>query len=124
MATLQQKVGNVAIGNKHHGCRNVKFNGGIDLNSKPPKAVGESIIVVFQTELIVNLLENDSNPDGDIIYIDGISQPDNGRVFDNKDGTVSYHPNLDFTGKDKFKYWVTDKFGNFPPAYAQVTVQD
>ena len=72
--------------------------------------------------MVIDLLSNDTDPEGDVIAVDGIVQPTYGRVFDNNDGTVLYRPDFDFSGTDTFKYWVTDHFGNFSEATVTVIV--
>ena len=70
-----------------------------------------------------NILSNDFDPDGDFIKVDGIVQPDSGKVFDNGNGTVTYVPDYDFVGTDSFKYWTTDRYGNFSPAKVTIVVR-
>ncbi|MEM8976999.1 MAG: lectin-like protein, partial [Pseudomonadota bacterium] len=73
-------------------------------------------------DTVIDLLANQSDPDGDTLSIDGIVQPTHGRVFDNGDGTITYRPDFDFAGTDSFKYWVTDGQGNYTPAIVNIEV--
>ncbi|MFK7945810.1 MAG: G8 domain-containing protein, partial [Paracoccaceae bacterium] len=98
------------------------FAGYIDLDNAAPETEGEAVQTAVETDIVIDLLANDSDPDSDAIHIDGIVQPVHGRVFDNGDGTVTYRPDFDFTGTTSFKYWVTDTFGNYTPTVATVTV--
>ncbi len=99
------------------------FNAGpIDFNSQPPVAVGESISVAANTEKTLStLLNNDSDPDGDSIRIDGFSQPAHGQAFLSGNNLV-YRPDVDYVGTDSFKYWVTDDNLHYSPAYVTLTV--
>ncbi|MCH2181060.1 MAG: S8 family serine peptidase [Mariniblastus sp.] len=56
----------------------------------------------------VNVLANDSDIDGDSLFISSLSQPSNGSVVDNGDGTVTYTPNSGYFGSDSFTYTVSD----------------
>jgi LPXTG-motif cell wall-anchored protein len=54
-------------------------------------------------------MDNDSDPDGDVItLVQRISDPENGIVTDNEDGSFTYTPNQDFLGRDCFDYQITD----------------
>jgi len=113
---------NVPLQNPYHAYKNAVFAGAIDLDGAAPVTAGEHAHTAPGADVIIDLLANDHDPDGDAIAVDGIVQPENGRVFDNGDGTVTYRPDLGFSGEDAFKYWVTDGFGNFTPAKASVEV--
>lgn len=96
--------------------------GTLDLNSQSPNAVNDIAHTAYETEITINLLENDSDPDEDELSVDGIVQPINGTVFDNGNGTVLYRPDFSFTGTDTFSYWASDHQGNFTPAHVTVHV--
>ena len=55
-----------------------------------------------------DLLGNDSDADGDALSLDSFTQPVNGVLTDNGDGTLSYTPNVGYNGVDTFAYTVTD----------------
>ncbi|MEM9098124.1 MAG: cadherin-like domain-containing protein [Pseudomonadota bacterium] len=112
---------NVPLGNIYTPFGNARLNGILDLDSVAPETQSEVAETAVETELVIDLLANDSDADGDTLAIDGILQPLHGEVFDNGDGTVTYRPDFGFSGVDTFKYWVTDGHGNFTPA--TVTVQ-
>lgn len=114
---------NVPLGNQYFAYKNAKFIGAIDLDSAAPITQGESVRGAFEADLMIDLISNDVDPDGDAIWIDGVTQPKYGRVFDNGDGTATYRPDFDFRGEDSFKYWVTDGFGNFSEAWTNVLIE-
>jgi len=97
------------------------YIGEIDLDSTPPVANDDQAQTTKNNAIKVDLLGNDSDSDGDVLRIDGIVQPRHGAIKNPGDGTVIYYPDLGFTGKDRFKYWVTDGQGNFSPG--TITVQ-
>ena len=55
-----------------------------------------------------DLLGNDSDANGDALSLDSFTQPVNGVLTDNGDGTLSYTPNVGYNGVDTFAYTVTD----------------
>ena len=67
-----------------------------------------------------DVLANDVDPEGDPITLTSVSQPTNGIVVDNGDGTVTYTPNFNFNGSDSYTYDITD--GNGGSATATVTI--
>ncbi|SPF80392.1 Ig-like domain-containing protein [Pseudoprimorskyibacter insulae] len=62
-------------------------------------------------DITFNPLANDTDPDGDTLRVQSVTQPANGTAQVNADGTVSYTPNPNFFGTDTFTYKVTDGKG-------------
>jgi len=89
-----------------------------------PNTENDEAATNLETDVVVDLLSNDSDLDGDELIIDGLIQPLNGRVFDNGDGTITYRPDLEFSGVDVVKYWATDGFGNYEPGFAEISVSE
>ena len=56
----------------------------------------------------IDVLTNDSDPDGDSFFISSFTQGASGSIEDNEDGTLTYMPDLGFTGIDSFTYRITD----------------
>ena len=96
--------------------------GRIDLASQPPVAQDDLAQTSADKSVTIDLIANDSDVEGDPLSVDGIVHPRYGQIYDNGDGTVTYYPDLGFTGSDTFKYWVTDGQGNFTPARVQISV--
>jgi len=84
-----------------------------------PTAVDDEDSTTEDTPVTINVLSNDSDPDGDVLSVDWVGQADHGSVANNG-GTVTYTPDPDFHGTDTFSYAVTD--GNGGQAEASVTV--
>jgi len=61
--------------------------------------------------IVVDVLANDTDADGDVLRIFGTPSADNGTVVVNGDGTLSYTPSINFTGNDTISYTVTDDKG-------------
>ncbi len=68
------------------------------------------------------LLLNDSDVDGDALSIASFTQPANGTVEDNGDGSLTYTPAANFTGTDSFSYTISDGAGETTTATVTVTV--
>ncbi len=98
-----------------------KFNGAFPEDNVAPEVTDEQIETAPGRAVTVNVLDNDRDANGDVVYVDGTVQPIHGRVVDNGDGTLTYTPDPGFAGTESFEYWVTDGFGEFTKA--TVTVQ-
>lgn len=90
--------------------------------NQPPVAVNDGFRTNVNSPRTVDLLANDSDPDGDTLVIVNVEQPANGTVVINGDGTVTYTPNTDFCGTDIFVYTVSDEHGGMASATVTATV--
>ncbi|WP_341861585.1 cadherin-like domain-containing protein [Gymnodinialimonas sp. 57CJ19] len=82
-----------------------------DLYNEGPDAVDDSIPVDEDESVTFNPLANDSDPEGDPLTVTDISDPSNGTLTDNGDGTYTYEPNDDFNGTDSVTYTISDGNG-------------
>ncbi len=87
-----------------------------------PLAVDDAATTNEDTAVIVTLLGNDSDPDGDTLTVTAVTQGANGTVVLNMDGTATYTPNANFNGSDSFSYTISDGNGGTATATASVTV--
>ncbi|TQV88002.1 Ig-like domain-containing protein [Aliikangiella coralliicola] len=86
-----------------------------------PVAVDDEAVAEFNQAVVIDILANDTDEDNDELVDLVISEmPQSGEVELNGDLTVTYQPNVDFSGQDQFEYQVGD--GNGGVATAQVTV--
>ena len=107
--------------NRYHSLyEDVVYAGGIDLDSAAPVTGNETVQVRGSGDVVIDLLANDRDPEGDTLSLDGITQPHRGAIFDNGDGTVTYRPALGDAVEETVKYWVTDGNGNFSEAWLTV----
>lgn len=97
------------------------YNGVLNQNSLAPTAQDDFAQVKQGHSVVIDLLANDSDPDGDAIKVDGIFS-DHGHVVDNGDGTVTYFADSSFSGDDTFYYFVQDTNGDITKAQVTVTV--
>ena len=77
------------------------------LNS-PPAASNDSALTQQDTAVVIDWLTNDSDTDGDSLSVFDFSNPSDGSVVDNGDGTFTYTPDPGYYGLDSFDYVVTD----------------
>jgi len=124
MLGLKTKLGpdvQAILGNQYHAWRDARYIGLIDLNNQSPRAQNDSASTPKNTDITIQVLSNDTDPENDKLRINGVVSPIYGQVFNN--GTsVTYRPYFGFTGTDKFHYWVTDGQGNFDRALIEVRV--
>jgi hypothetical protein len=73
-----------------------------------PVAADEAVATDEDTAVVISVLANDFDVDGDILTVESVTQGSNGTVADNGDGTVTYTPAQDWNGTDSFTYTVTD----------------
>jgi gliding motility-associated-like protein len=76
----------------------------------PPVAVVDYDTTLEDTPVIISILSNDSDPDGQVVpsTVSVVSQPTNGTVVVNQNGTITYSPNTNWNGTDTFIYNVCD----------------
>ena len=85
-------------------------------------AEDDAATVAEDNPVTIPVLDNDSDVDGDPLTIDEVTQPANGTVVINPDGTVTYTPDPDFNGIDTFTYTVCDPSGACDTATVTVNV--
>jgi VCBS repeat-containing protein len=73
-----------------------------------PVAVDDTANTLQDTPVVIPLLTNDMDVDGDALAIASFTQPAHGTVADNGDGSLTYTPSLGFTGEDGFTYTAYD----------------
>ncbi len=89
-----------------------------------PTTVADSFAAVEDTPLITpSVLANDFDVEADSFTVSSFSQPANGSVLYNNDGTFTYTPNTNFIGVDTFVYWAEDSVGDSSSALVTITVE-
>jgi hypothetical protein len=87
-----------------------------------PDAVDDTGTTPENTPLDIDVLGNDTDADGDTVSVLDFTQPANGTVTQNPDGSLHYVPNAGFDGVDTFTYRVSDGRGGTDVATVTVTV--
>ncbi|MFK8010979.1 MAG: Ig-like domain-containing protein [Marinicellaceae bacterium] len=72
--------------------------------------------------LLIDVINNDTDSDGDTLIVKSVTQPSNGSVINNEDGTVTYQANDGYVGSDSFNYVVSDFDGDESSATVNVNV--
>jgi RHS repeat-associated protein len=92
----------------------------ISLNG-PPVAVDDSYTV--HGHLLMNLVANDYNPEGDGLFFNAIeSQPQHGTLVYYNSGSYTYHAAYAYVGSDSFTYSIKDGANNIATATVQITI--
>lgn len=111
--------------NDNHGSPSFPASIVITTLNRPPVAVNDSATTARNTAVTINVLGNDSDPDGDPLTVIGVHQPAHGGVVVNSSGAnnnITYTPARNFFGLDTFTYTVSDGFGGSATATVTVTV--
>ncbi|RKS42742.1 gliding motility-associated-like protein, partial [Gillisia mitskevichiae] len=87
-----------------------------------PIAVDDTASTNEDTSVVIPVLNNDSDPEGDPLTIINTTTPSNGIVVINEDGTITYTPNSDYNGEDSFEYTISDGNGGTDTAIVIITV--
>lgn len=102
-------------------------DGSVSPNNVPPQAVNDTATTGLNQAVVVNVLSNDSDPDGtlDPTSVAVTQNSASGSVSVNATtGVITYTPNTGFSGSDTFKYTVRDNLGAVSnEATVTVTVQ-
>ena len=91
-----------------------------------PVAEDDSAITDKDAAVTVQVLDNDTDADGDTLTIDTVgitTPPQNGSASSNGD-SVTYTPNPGWTGTDSFSYTVSDGNGGTDTGIVSITVSE
>ena len=105
-ATLFFDGSDVGLDANEEDIRGLTLRGGTPITA--PIAANDGVVAVLKEAMVVAPLVNDADPNGDTLSIQSFTQPANGTVTDNGDGTLTYTPDFGYTGTDTFIYIVTD----------------
>ncbi|MBE9165386.1 tandem-95 repeat protein [Tychonema sp. LEGE 06208] len=102
----------------------------VDRNHSPI-ASGDAATVNAGSAIDINVLANDSEPDGDPLNLSIFRPSNNAKVEVNNNGTpdnrqddfITYTPNPDFSGQDIFLYQIADGKGGSDVTKVEVTVK-
>ena len=108
-----QAIDNVFIGNE-------SISSG-EINSSP-LANNDTVQTNEDQSITIDVLANDSDADGDFLFVSNFTPSSNGTLVDNGDGTITYTPNSNFNGKDSFSYTISDFQGASNTATVDLTI--
>ncbi len=90
---------------------------------QPPSARNDSATVNEDGEVTLDVLENDTDPEGDSLTVSNTNQPSNGQVNCTNGGQCTYTPEANFNGEDSFTYTASDGNGGTDQGKVAVTVK-
>ncbi len=92
----------------------------VDPANRAPVAAPDAIRVAAGDAVRIEVLTNDSDPDGDALAAVLVAGPANGSLTARADGSFVYAPNRGFSGIDRFVYVAND--GRSSSARTEVTI--
>ena len=90
--------------------------------NEAPEAADDEAVTDEDEALTVDVLANDTDPDGDDLRVESVSAPAHGTTRVASDGGVTYTPAANYHGVDRFTYVVSDPDGLTAEAAVEVTV--
>ena len=95
----------------------------VDPRNDAPHANDDSIIVKDGKPVVIDVVENDDEVDGQPVTVGIVDQPQHGTVTVDDDGNVTYTPDDGYDGDDEFTYEICDPDGDCSEATVTVDVQ-
>jgi hypothetical protein len=89
--------------------------------NQAPTAANDNVGTTPGTAVTINVLANDSDPNGDTLLISIDSQPQYGTAVV-QNGQIVYTPAAGYTGTDSFTYIVSDGKGGTAKATVRITI--
>ncbi len=90
-------------------------------SNSTPVANNDSASTGANTPVTINVLSNDSDPDGDSLSVTSVSGV-NGTATINSNGSITYTPPTGYSGTETFSYSISDGKGGNASATVSVTV--
>ena len=95
---------------------------GSEIPNAVPIAVTDTAVINEDNAVTIDVLSNDSDPNGDPLTFSAITQGTNGSVAINLDSTLTYTPSPNFFGIDSFTYTIDDGHGGTAIGMVNVTI--
>lgn len=89
-----------------------------------PIASSDFAITDEDHPVAIDVLANDSDPDGDKLTVTAVSLPEFGTALINPDNTITYIPSRDYYGSDSFTYMAGDGNGGSDSATVNIIVNE
>ena len=100
----------------------VEVNVVLDGTNTAPNATDDNFTITEDTKTSLDVLRNDSDPDGDGLTVTLKTTPQNATATMAEDGTVTLVPDKDFFGRDSFAYTISDPAGATDTATANLAI--
>ena len=96
----------------------------IDNVNEAPTAQDNTDFVIEGSEVFVDVLANDTDPDNDVLDVVSVTDPSKGVATIQPDETIEYVPDQGACGTDTFSYTIEDGNGEPATASATITIQN
>ena len=93
-----------------------------DAENRAPTAVADTASTGRDAPVEVDVRANDSDPDGDALSVESVTQPQHGTAAIQPSGKIRYTPASGYEGGDSFTYAVGDGRGGTASAVVALTV--
>jgi hypothetical protein len=109
-------------------CDRAAVNLTINPTNDPPLANDDSATTLEDTPVIIDVADNDGDPDGNLdpastnTACPSCAEPANGSLINNGDGTFTYTPDPDYHGGDSLVYQICDTLVACDTAAVTITV--
>jgi len=100
----------------------VTSNAMISSINDAPVAGDDAVSTNEETPVTVSVRANDTDVDGDALTVSSVTQGSNGTVTIVGDTTITYTPNVNYSGADSFTYTLSDDQGGTATATVSITV--
>lgn len=90
--------------------------------NRAPSAANDVVVTASGQAVVIRVLANDADPDGDPLSIQSLTAATHGTLSNNGDGTITYSPYDGFVGSDVFSYVASDGKGGTATATVAITV--
>ncbi|MDH3397302.1 MAG: right-handed parallel beta-helix repeat-containing protein, partial [Acidimicrobiia bacterium] len=95
----------------------------VELN-QPPVAVDDAAETAPGQAVSIDVLANDTDPNGESLVVLEVGAPQNGFTVPNDDGTITYQPAAGYLGEAAFAYTISDGLGEIAIGTVIVIVTD
>jgi hypothetical protein len=90
--------------------------------NRPPLAADDSVSTPRDVAVVVEVLANDADPDGDLLALGSVGSAAHGAATAQDDGSIRYVPSASYEGSDTLSYTVSDGLGGTDTANVSITV--
>src|SRR5262245_19935850 len=94
----------------------------VDAVNQPPAATDDSASTDEDTAVDINVLDNDTDLDGNPLTVSGKTDGQHGTVVINANNTLTYTPDANYNGTDSFTYTISDGQGGTATATVSVVI--
>ena len=89
-----------------------------------PKTYDDYVTCDMNATIVIDVLANDNDPDGDALTVVSYTHPEHGTVVITEDHKISYAPDAGYVGSDTFTYEIEDPAGSSDRGRVTVNVDD